>query len=320
MIEKIELYGCESLEEVHSSIQYLNRLEYLGLGFCHNLMKLPSKIDSKVLNYLCVFSCPRIKRLPEYQGENLKSLYLDFTAIKDATLPSILRSSALVELFVYNCGNLSSLPDNFYELKSLRYLDLHNWSELESLPEILEPMDNLYYLSLANCRKLKSIPNSICNLKSLNNLSLSGTAIREIPSSIEHLSCLKYLNLRDCKYLESLPSCIHRLPVLSKLILTSCQSLHSLPELPPSLKYLDLNNCNSLNTIPPLSVTKYCNLLSVKLAKYLRLDLRTVMMEAHHLIEKVRQNFKFLIFCLKFLHTLFFTKISRLYLIDMKIT
>ena len=166
-------------------------------------------------------------------------------------------------------------------------------------------MDNLFRLSLTNCRKLKIIPNSICNLKSLNSLSLSGTAIREIPSSIEHLSCLKFLDLRDCKYLESLPSCIHRLPVLSELNLTSCQSLHSLPELPPSLKYLDLNNCNSLNTIPPLSVTKYCNLFSVKLAKCLRLDLRTVMMEAHDLIVKVRQNFKFLIFCLKFLRTLY---------------
>ena len=121
MIEKICLHKCVSLEEVHSSIQYLNTLELLELGNCHNLMKLPSKIDSKVLNYLCVFSCPRIKRLPEYQGENLKSLYLDMTAIKDATstLPSILRSSALVKLIVYNCGNLSSLPENFYKLKSL---------------------------------------------------------------------------------------------------------------------------------------------------------------------------------------------------------
>ncbi|EEF43636.1 leucine-rich repeat containing protein, putative [Ricinus communis] len=271
-IEKIDLWGCESLEEVHSSIQYLNKLEFLDIGECYNLRRLPGRIDSEVLKVFKVNDCPRIKRCPQFQG-NLEELELDCTAITDVatTISSILISSTLVQLAVYNCGKLSSLPSSFYKLKSLESLDLDNWSELESFPEILEPMINLEFITLRNCRRLKRLPNSICNLKSLAYLDVEGAAIKEIPSSIEHLILLTTLKLNDCKDLESLPCSIHKLPQLQTLELYSCKSLRSLPEFPLSLLRLLAMNCESLETIS-ISFNKHCNLRILTFANCLRLD------------------------------------------------
>ncbi|EEF43640.1 leucine-rich repeat-containing protein, putative [Ricinus communis] len=267
-IEKIDLSDCDNLEEVHSSIQYLNKLEFLNLWHCNKLRRLPRRIDSKVLKVLKLGST-RVKRCPEFQGNQLEDVFLYCPAIKNVTLTvlSILNSSRLVHLFVYRCRRLSILPSSFYKLKSLKSLDLLHCSKLESFPEILEPMYNIFKIDMSYCRNLKSFPNSISNLISLTYLNLAGTAIKQMPSSIEHLSQLDFLDLKDCKYLDSLPVSIRELPQLEEMYLTSCESLHSLPELPSSLKKLRAENCKSLER-----VTSYKNLGEATFANCLRLD------------------------------------------------
>eukprot|EP00257_Ricinus_communis_P025626 XP_025013040.1 disease resistance protein RPS6-like [Ricinus communis] len=130
-IEKIYLTGCSSLEEVHSSLQYLNKLEFLDLGDCNKLRSLPRRIDSNVLKVLKLGS-PRVKRCREFKGNQLETLNLYCPAIKNVAsiISSILNSSRLVHLSVYNCRKLSILPSSFYKMKSLRSLDLAYWLEL----------------------------------------------------------------------------------------------------------------------------------------------------------------------------------------------
>ncbi|XP_065881041.1 disease resistance protein RPS6-like isoform X4 [Euphorbia lathyris] len=60
-------------------------------------------------------------------------------------------------------------------------------------------MERLACLYLDLCENVKNITDSIRNLKSLEHLHLSGTAIQELPSSIENLKCLKDLKLHGCK-------------------------------------------------------------------------------------------------------------------------
>ncbi|XP_050209746.1 disease resistance protein RPV1-like isoform X2 [Mercurialis annua] len=267
---KIDLSRCSSLVEVHSSIQYLNRLEYLKLEGCVNLRNLPRKIDSKVLKFLDLEDCTSVKRYPNIMQGNLQKLNLNCTSMIEVPPPVHLLVSTLVEVWIESCRNVSNLPDSFHKLKSLEKLSLCNWSELESFPEISEPM-NLESVDLSYCKKLKRLPDSICNLKSLEFLILDGTAIKEIPISIEHLHCLVSFELRDCKYLESLPSCISRLPELGNLYINGCTSLRSLPELPPSLQILDAHNCISLNTIS-IKCREYCNLAHLDFTNCSKLD------------------------------------------------
>ncbi|XP_050209741.1 disease resistance protein Roq1-like isoform X2 [Mercurialis annua] len=271
---KIDLSRCSSLVEVHSSIQYLNKLEFLMLDGCVNLRNLPRRIDSKVLKCLDLHDCPSVKRCPHIMQGNLERLHLNCSSMIEVLPSDLLLLSTLVDVWIENYRNVSSLPADFCKLKSLWGLTLRNWSELESLPEISEPI-NLESIDLSYCRNLKRLPDSICNLKFLEVLILDGTAVKEIPISIEHLCCLYLLGLRYCKYLESLRSCISRLHKLESLYIGGCESLCYLPELPPSLSVLLAFNCISLKTISS-NRRKYLDLLNLDFTNCSKLDEKVI--------------------------------------------
>ncbi|TQD87116.1 hypothetical protein C1H46_027335 [Malus baccata] len=107
-------------------------------------------------------------------------------------------------------------------------------------------------LSLEGCLKIKSLPCRICQLKSLEDFTLSGTsnlekfleilevmeklwwlrldetAIEELPSSINYLTGLQNLNLQGCSKLKSLPCSIYQLKSLN---LVGCSNLEKFPEI-----------------------------------------------------------------------------------------
>ncbi|XP_037496401.1 disease resistance protein RPV1 [Jatropha curcas] len=251
-IERINLQGCTSLVELHSSTQHLKKLEFLALSCCVNVRSIPSSIGSKVIRCVDLSYCLKVKRCPEILSwKFLKVLRLEGMSnlVKFPDIAATEISSGCDELSMVNCEKLLSLPSSICKWKSLKYLYLSNCSKLESFPEILEPM-NLVEIDMNKCKNLKRLPNSIYNLKYLESLYLKGTAIEEIPSSIEHLTCLTVLDLSDCKNLERLPSGIDKLCQLQRMYLHSCESLRSLPDLPQSLLHLDVCSCKLLETIP----------------------------------------------------------------------
>ncbi|CAN6544908.1 unnamed protein product [Malus baccata var. baccata] len=278
-IVEINLRGCQSLVEIPSYFQHLDKLTHLDLGFCYNL-----------------------KYLPEMPG-NIQYLNLEHSGIKE--LPeSVWCNGNISFLNLTQCEDLKKLPSSRCKLK---HLDLNSCSKFENFPEILEPMGHhLKSLSLVQTA-VTELPSSICNLKYLESLELSncsrfskfpeilkpmehlvflclkGTAVEMLPSSIGNLNRLQDLKLSRCKQLKDVPTSIYSLTNLKRLSFHGCWRLKKLPsssvgflslevlnlscsgilEIPASIKQasrlsiLDLCWCRWLKSIPELPVL--CN-------------------------------------------------------------
>ncbi|KAB5512476.1 hypothetical protein DKX38_029504 [Salix brachista] len=234
-LEYIDLSFCESLHEVHSSIQHLEKLEILLLSGCKNLWIVPKRIESRFLRILDLSHCKNVRKCPEVSGY-LEELMLQGTAIEGVP-QSISKVKEIKILDLSGCSNITKFPQISGNIKQLRLL----WTVIEEVPSSIEFLATLGVLEMNFCEQLHSLPTSICKLKclerlelsycpklesfpeilepmeSLKCLDLSGTAIKELPSSIKFLSCLYMLQLNRCDNLVSLPSFIEKLPVLKYL-------------------------------------------------------------------------------------------------------
>ncbi|CAK7344537.1 unnamed protein product [Dovyalis caffra] len=242
-IESINLKFCKSLIDVHSSIQFLNKLEVLQLSYCDNLTRLPSSIGSKVL------------RILEQQ----------WTAIEEVP-SSIEFLTALVRLYMTNCKQLSSLPTSICKLKSLEIHGLSSCSKLEHFPEIMELMESLRRFEL-DPTAIQELPSSIKHLKFFTQLKLGVTAIKELSSSIVQLKSLTHLDLGGTA-IQELPSSTISLKCLKHLDLSGTV-IKKLPELPLSLAALEVNDWESLETLSRFNLSNFPEL---NFAKCFKLD------------------------------------------------
>ncbi|CAN1255545.1 Disease resistance protein RUN1 [Linum perenne] len=183
---------------------------------------------------------------------------------------SELAPSRFLELKLYENSQLESLPKSIWNMV-YRELVVKGSPLLESLPEVSEPIYGLTDLSIIHCGSLKSLPSSISNIRYLKSLDLSRTGIRSLPSNIHELGQLVLIKLSYCKSLESIPSSIHKLSSLTKLYMYGCESIRSLPELPPNLFQLELSGCKSLQALPS-NTLKLMKLVTLKFEDCPQLD------------------------------------------------
>ena len=119
---------------------------------------------------------------------------------------------------------------------------------LESLPGDIHKLKHLLALRCINgCSKQTSFPKIKRSIGKLVELSLDGTAMKELPSSIELLAGLCELFLNNCKNLESLPNRICNLRFLEALSLDGCSKLDRLPEDLERMPCLEVLSLNSLS-------------------------------------------------------------------------
>ncbi|CAN6544944.1 unnamed protein product [Malus baccata var. baccata] len=279
-IVEINLWGCQSLVEIPSYFQHLDKLTRLYLGGYKSLKYLPKMPGN--IQYLDL-QCSGIKELPESIWSNENISYLNLS----------------------DCKDLKKLPSSRCKLKNLEKLNLNSCYEFENFSEILEPMEHLKSLSLVRTA-IRELPSSICKLKYLESLDLSecyrfskfpeilkpmehlvslsldDTAVEMLPSSIGNLNGLQDLKLSRCE-LKDVPTSIYSLTNLKRLSFIHCGRLEKLPsssvgflsleelelsfsgilEIPASIKQasrlsvLALNNCWRLKSIPELPVL--CN-------------------------------------------------------------
>jgi internalin A len=157
---------------------------------------------------------------------------------------------------------LAKLPDELFELRNLRDLDLRN-NQLSTLPESISQLQNLKYLDLSY-NQLNTLPESISQLQNLTDLDLGLNQLDLVPESIAKLQNLTYLDLRD-NQLSTLPESISQLQNLTSLNLIGNQ-LNTIPESISQLRNLkDLYlGRNQLSRVPE-SISQLQNLTTLDL-------------------------------------------------------
>ncbi|XP_065628309.1 disease resistance protein RUN1-like [Quercus suber] len=178
-LKQLILQGCTTLSKIHPSLGNLKQLIRLDLSGCKCLESLPHKINLESLEVFILSGCSRLEKFPEVVANMpcLSELYLNETAIKDLPL-SVEHLTGLIKLDLRDCKNLSSFPNACYSSMSLKIL------------------------TLSGCSKLDELPENLGNLKGLEELDLSGSAIKVLPTSIKLLKNLKKLSLCGCKGLS----------------------------------------------------------------------------------------------------------------------
>ena len=157
-LKELDLSGT-AIKEFPSSIEGFATLTLLTLDDCKNLVRLPSTLcglNSLERLYLC--GCSNFDNLLENLGylKGLKELDLSGTAIKEFS-SSIEGLTTITLLTLEYCKNLVHLPSTIRSL---------NWLEC---------------LCLCGCSNFDNLPENLGNLKGLNELHLSQTAIKEFP-------------------------------------------------------------------------------------------------------------------------------------------
>ena len=259
------------------------------------IKELPNIIGSLgSLEFLSLMNCSNLEKLPEFQRNmaRLVYLYASGTAIKE--LPnSIHHLTGLEDLFVENCV-IKELPNSIGHLTRLTYLRVRN-NAIKELPCSIGHLTQLQLLNLQGCKNLTSLPSGIYKLNTLKSCCLSdcsnledfleftedmehleylyldGMSMKELPSSIKHLKGLELLSLSNCRNLETLPTSIGHLTQLLTLFLPSCPKLYKLPDNLRSLQYcleeLDLSGSNLMEGAIPSDLWCLFSLVSLNMSE-----------------------------------------------------
>ncbi|KAK8334443.1 hypothetical protein V6Z12_A10G271200 [Gossypium hirsutum] len=281
------------IEEVPASIEHLVGLRKLCLKNSNvnivssNISKLESLRDMDLSH------CPMVE-FPEIP-RSLTDLNLSETQIEEVCLslatPSNLQSLNMsgsrvkivsIKMESLRDLNLSHCPIvKFPEIpRSLAKLNLSG-TQIEEVSLSLDSLFNLQTLDMS-CSRVKSLSikmESLCDLnlshcpmiefpeipRSLRELNLSGTQIKEANLSLDSLNNLQKLKM-SCSSIQKLQCNIimfgsREIPIVDvsspilmsksiyRLEMDHCESLKLLSELPPYIQYLDAHGCTSLEKV-----------------------------------------------------------------------
>jgi len=184
---------------------------------------------------------------------NLKILWLESS--KDLIeIPDLSKATNLHRLYLFQCESLGQLHPSIFSLPDLRYLNLRGCVKIESLKTNIHSK-SLRELLLDGCSSLTEF--SVTS-DEMTELTLGGTAIRELSSSIWRNRKLTSLGLSECNKLNIVGNKLtndHGLGSVTELDLSGCTeinalSLWSIFDGIQSLKQLKLNQCFNLECLP----------------------------------------------------------------------
>ncbi|CAN1728859.1 Disease resistance protein RPV1, partial [Linum perenne] len=229
-LEELLLYGCESLAEVFSHVQYLTKLITLDLRKCVKLKRLPPRLDSKLLKYVLMSHCLKVTHCPEVNSGELKELDLYETSLVE--LPSAIynvKQDGTLHIYGLNITKFPAITSSLktFELShtSIREMDLHNYHHQKAHSELL-----LYENS-----QLVSLPKTIWNMVSYQLEIYGSPLIESLSELLEPVNGLHYLSIKNCGGLKSLPSNFGNIKSLTSLELRET-GITSLPSSIQELK------------------------------------------------------------------------------------
>ncbi|CAN1147612.1 Disease resistance protein RUN1 [Linum perenne] len=226
-------------------------------------------------------------RLIDLEGsENLKQI------------PDLSEAENLETVVLDGCERLVEIPCYFQYHMKLSGLHLKKCKNLRLVPTRLDSQQ-LKHLDMSSCEKVETCPE--VSTRSLQELNLSRTAIREIPTSVCREGVPKVLNLEGCSNMTSIPEIcggVKKLflsgTAIKEVVPTSIDHLLELEEFRMtdnkaltsfggdigklrSLKLLDLSGCSNLEYFRDMSGSPLlcrvirlhgCNKLSKKGTSY----------------------------------------------------
>ncbi|KAM5584015.1 hypothetical protein ABKV19_003737 [Rosa sericea] len=227
-LERLILEGCTKLSKVHPSINNLKRLRLLNMKNCISLHITSWDICLQSLEIFNLSGCARLKRFPEIVGDMkcLSKIYLDGSAIEE-------------------------LPLSIERLTGLTLLDMAHCKNILRIPSVISSLTRLKTIILSGCSNLIEIPVNIGDVECLEDLDISGTAIRQMPRSIVYLKNLKKLSCSGCS------------GQVSTSLLFPC-----LPEVCAGPNFLLPASLSGFSSLMSLNLS-YCNLFDGALPNYL---------------------------------------------------
>ncbi|KAF3666873.1 putative dirigent protein 18-like [Capsicum annuum] len=156
ILETLNLWHCENLEEVHPSIGHCQMLTSLILYGCVKLKKLPKFVTMESLETLSLDECTSLEEFPEICGD-------------------------MPRLSKLGVGSpwIRSLPPS---LSALNFMKLRGGEVLQSIPDASRNLESLY---IEGCNKLATLPNSVFESQQLEELSIIRcSGLVEIPTSL----------------------------------------------------------------------------------------------------------------------------------------
>uniref|UniRef100_A0A6N2L2J8 NB-ARC domain-containing protein n=1 Tax=Salix viminalis TaxID=40686 RepID=A0A6N2L2J8_SALVM len=182
-------------------------LEKLSIEECGKLKSIPIC----GLSSLVEFGIKRCDELRYLSGEFHGFTSLQLLRIKDCekleSIPIVQHCTSLVELNIWNCCELITIPGDFRELKS-----------------------SLKKLIIYNC-KLEALPSGLQWCASLEELSIMERGEVIHINDLQELSSLRRLSIKRCGKLISIDWLgLRQLRSLVRLAIVGCQSLSDFPE------------------------------------------------------------------------------------------
>ncbi|KAK7274819.1 hypothetical protein RIF29_15918 [Crotalaria pallida] len=232
MLRRLLLDDCNNLVEVHDSVGFLSKLEYLSAKSCKSLRTLPPAFNLPSLEYLSLERCENLKSFPEITGkmENIEQLVLCFSGINE-------------------------LPFSIGNLVGLELLDLRECYELSELPTNVFTLPKIKVFGAEGCERINQLD------KGRDQEQQTRCSIEKIVASFRFCSftneffssLFPYLHyvtdlLLDFSNITMLPTSINACHSLVKLSLNGCKELREIRGLPPNIKKLSALNCTSLTS------------------------------------------------------------------------
>ncbi|XP_071733258.1 probable disease resistance protein At4g33300 [Rutidosis leptorrhynchoides] len=125
----------------------------------------------------------------------------------------------LTELSMDHCVEMTKLPSNICQVKSLKSLSITNCESLEELPFDFGKLLFLRILRVYACPKLKTLPYGIKNLIWLEHINVSQcVSLHSLNEEIDGCLSLKEIDMHECPQIKRLPKCVSRLRRLRRVI------------------------------------------------------------------------------------------------------
>lgn len=192
MLEKLELCGCESLVEIHSSIGNLRKIDELDMSDCTNLQVVPDLNNLTPLAHVGMNGCSQLTIFPDISTE-IRALAIADTMM-EALPKSVRHWSGLRNLTIYGVtANIEQIPDCIKDLHELESLWVFKCSKLTSLPELPSSLERVIAES---CESLKTVLPAFDSDLIQQSLwaSLPG---RKIPEEFDHRAIGNSLTVRS---------------------------------------------------------------------------------------------------------------------------